>query len=173
MSINFIIHSRLGQRRRAVDHTGGWCLQMDYDYEDLEMKHFSLQKGAERSADERKWIKWPVLNAAQTCVWVMSEENLRANMRLARVRRGLNAEQFSWRQVAGWHHIINHQLHTIVMLQILQIHAPGGNASKLLLGERQQSWILFSRSLNRANFLLSYKHLKFRRIKGNDCIRKI
>ena len=105
MSINFIIHSWLGQRRRAVDHTGGWCLQMDYDYEDLKMKHFSLQKGAARSADERKWIKWPVLNAAQTRVWVMSEENLRANMRLARVRLGLNAERLSWREVAGWHHI--------------------------------------------------------------------
>ena len=137
---------------------------MDYDYEDLKMKHFSLQKGAARSEDERKWIKWPVLNAAQTRVWVMSEENLRANMRLARVRRGVNAERLSWREVAGWHHIINHQRHTIVMLQILRIRAPEGNA---------WSWILFSRSLNRAIFLLSYKHLKFRRIKGNDCIRKI
>ena len=59
MSINFIIHSwrAWSERRRALDHTDGWCSQMDY--EDLKMKHSAFRKRSTGQHHERKWIKWP------------------------------------------------------------------------------------------------------------------
>ena len=141
------------------------------DYEDLKMKHSAFRKRSTGQHHERKWIKWPGIKCSTGPVcglWVrrISRQIWSwSGSHPGQMREAL----MTWSSRVASHHKYCIKLY-IVVFCILGL---GGNTSKQLLGESTQSWILHSRSLNRANFLLSCKHLKFRRIKGNDCIRKI
>ena len=116
MSINFIIHSRLGQRRG-----GRWTTQtVDACKWIMRIWRWNIQpseKGAPVSVSWKEMNKMArVLNAAQApCVgyeWGESRGKYKAGPGHTRVK----CEKLSWREVAGWHHIT-----TIVLSSTIRI----------------------------------------------------